>query len=122
MSVFAVVCGMLLVAIGLAALLAIPLRLGSQRGALSGLIPPESVEARGRLAAMVPPSSAIVGELPTVLGGSSLKASPPIEPPPADLSTIGCGEDKEEATAAVWREVRRALADQSRKARAPGGR
>ena len=122
MSVLVVVCVILLVAIGLAALLSIPLRIGSQPGAPSGLIPPESAKARGNLAAMVPPLSAVVGELPTVLGGASLKAAPSIEPPPADLSIIGCGEDKEEATAAVWREVRRALAEQSRKPRASEGR
>jgi hypothetical protein len=111
----------LLLALGLAVLLSIPLSLGSGAGTPSAAIPPESAEARGRLAAMVPPPSAIVGALPASPGTASLQGVSPIEPPAVDLSTIGCGEDKEETDAAVWREVQRALAQRSGKTSASGG-
>jgi len=121
-SVLIVVCLVLLVAIGLVALLSIPLRLDSGAGLPSAAIPPESAEARSGLAAMVPPPNAIVGELPSFADGTSLQSAPPIELPPVDLSTIGCGENKEETDAAVWREVQRALAQRSGKTLPSGGR
>jgi hypothetical protein len=121
-SVFFVVCVILLIAIGLGVLLSIPWSLGSVAGTPSAAILPESAEARGRLAMIVPPLSAIVGALPAVADGAGLRAAPAIEPPPADLSTIGCGEDKEETNAAIWREVQRTLAQRGRKTLPSGGR
>jgi hypothetical protein len=121
-SVVLVVCVILLIALGLGALLAIPLPLGSGAGVASAAVPSEPADARARLASMVPAPSAIVGALPAISGGASLQAVPAVEPPSADLSTIGCGEDKEEAAAAVWREVRGALAQRSGKSLPSGGR
>lgn len=120
--VLVVVAVILLVAVGLAALLSMPWGLGAGAPLESAASPPESAEARSRLAALAPPPNAILGALPALPGGANLKAMPPVEPPPVDLSTIGCGEDKEETDAAVWREVRRALAQRSGKASPPGER
>lgn len=122
MSVLIVVSVILLVAIGLLALLSTPWGLSSGAALKSAASPPESAEARSRLAALAPPPSAIIGALPALPGGANLQVMPPIEPPPVDLSTIGCGEDKEETDAAVWREVRRALAKRSGAPSPPGAR
>jgi hypothetical protein len=118
---FVAMCCVLIAAIGVGTLLSKPWGLDMALKEPCSLLPKESEESRSRAAALVPPTSLIVGALDTVTTGSTLGPVEPIEPPPVDLSVIGCGDDSSEGTAAVWREVQLSLERRTRTTLQSGG-